>query len=181
MRLVAATALLLALIAAPATAAPIEAGAKRNCVYAAHYISKLNAFGDMVGHSYDCALVYNDAAPAWPDWENPWFVRHVDPDLNWAKWKAAAPGRTLIITQNLFPSEVNGSNWLDAGAAGAYLDHARALTRNLVAAGLGDSVIRLAHEANGTWYPYSIGNTPASNAKWVSFWRQTVQAMRSVP
>src|SRR4051812_1311075 len=131
MRLVAATALLLALIAAPATAAPveaggqghgrlaapplpqpepvrgtpgppaaapIEAGAKRNCVYAAHYISKLNAFGDIVGHSYDCALVYNDAAPAWPDWENPWFVRHVDPDLNWAKWKAAAPGRTLIIT-----------------------------------------------------------------------------------
>src|SRR5690349_8225872 len=116
MRLAALTALILALSAAPATAAPVEGNSKRNCVYAAHYISKMNALGAMVGHTYDCALVYNDASPDWAGWEMPWFVIHRNPDLNWANWKNA-PGtdRTLIITQNLFPSALNGTGWLDAG------------------------------------------------------------------
>src|SRR4051794_35913861 len=136
----------------------------------------------MVGRDIDCALVYNDASPDWAGWENPWFLHHPDPNLNWAHW-ATAPGtsRQLIITQNLFPSSENNADWRDAGARGDYASHAVALARNLVAAGLGDAVIRLGHEANGTWYPDSIGSTDSDFARWVAFWRQTVLAMRSVP
>src|SRR5207244_2984092 len=124
------------------------------------------------------------AAPDWPSWENPWFVVERNPDYNWAKWVAGAPAdspRQLIITNNLFPAQENNSDWLHLGAAGAYDEHARALARNLVAAGLGNSVIRLAHEANYTGYPYSVGGTDADFALWRQFWRRMVIAMRSVP
>jgi hypothetical protein len=136
----------------------------------------------MVGRNFDCAMVYNNASPDWAGWENPWFLTGADANYNWASW-AQAPGthRRLVITNNLFPSALNNSDWLHAGAAGAYEEHAKALARNLVAAGLGNSVIRLAHEANDSAYPYSIGSTDAELQLWVQFWRRTAIAMRSVP
>jgi hypothetical protein len=155
---------------------------KTTCVYSAHKVSTLNEFSAMVGRNIDCALVYNDASPDWAGWENPWFLHHGDPNYNWKNW-AKAPGtdRHLIITQNLFPSSENNLDWRNMGAAGDYEEHARTLARNLVAAGLGDSVIRLGHEANGTWYPDSIGSSEGDYRLWVRFWRNTVFAMRSVP
>jgi hypothetical protein len=172
--------------AALACVAPAAAHAddlsKRSCVYTAHKIDKLNAFGQMVGRDMDCALVFNDASPDWAGWENPWFLHHPDPNLNWAHW-ATAPGtsRQLIITQNLFPSALNSTDWRHAGARGDYTSHAVNLAKNLVTSGLGNAVIRLGHEANGTWYPDSIGSTDADFALWVQFWRNTVLAMKSVP
>jgi glycosyl hydrolase family 26 len=155
---------------------------KTVCAYAFHHIGIFKRFQRMVGRTIDCALVYNDASPGWAGWENPWLTHHPDPDLNWGKWATAAgTTRTLIITQNLFPASVNGSNWRSAGARGAYAGHARALARNLVAAGLGSAVIRLGHEANGDWYPDSIGSTRRDFSLWRKFWRRTVLAMRSVP
>jgi hypothetical protein len=155
---------------------------KTVCAYAYHHISIFQHFERMVGRSIDCALVYNDASPGWAGWEDPWFTHHPDRDLNWAKWATAAgTNRQLIITQNLFPASVNHANWRPAGARGAYVRHARVLARNLVAAGLGSSVIRLGHEANGTWYPDSIGSTGRDFRLWRKFWRKTVIAMRSVP
>jgi beta-mannanase len=58
--------------------------------------------------------------------------------------------------------------------------YARRLARRLVAAGLGNSVIRLAHEANDSGAPYWIGSTPHQWQLWRAFWRKTVIAMRSV-
>ncbi len=165
----------------PAPAARQGVG-KLACAYTAHSISGLVALGDLVGRRFACALVYNDSAPDWSSWENPWFLRTGIADNRWGAW-ATAPGtgRQLVITQNLFPASLDDGDWRTAGAAGQYEDHARALAANLVAAGLGNSIIRLAHEANGTWYPDSIGDTPRAAALWVQFWRHTVIAMRSVP
>jgi Glycosyl hydrolase family 26 len=42
-------------------------------------------------------------------------------------------------------------------------------------------VIRLSHEANGTWNPDNVGNSPADYALWREFWRKTALAMKSVP
>jgi beta-mannanase len=81
----------------------------------------------------------------------------------------------------LFPSSLDRSDWLTAGASGAYVGYARELAKNLVAAGLGASVIRLAHEANDPSSPYWIGSTPRDWRLWDEFWRKTVLAMRSVP
>jgi hypothetical protein len=154
---------------------------KRVCVYTQHSVSTLQSFDAMVGRDIDCVLVYNDASPDWTGWEKPWFIGHPNPDLNWAKWVAAGAGRQLIVTQNLFPSSVDGTDWRTAGARGDYESHAVALAQNLVAAGLGNSIIRLAHEANGDWYPDSVGSSTSDYQAWVQFWRNTVLAMKSVP
>jgi Glycosyl hydrolase family 26 len=157
-------------------------GSKTDCIYSANSISVLQSFERLVSRRFDCALVFNNASPDWASWERPWFLTQQDPTHSWGSW-ATAPGtqRQLIITNNLFPSDVDGSDWLAAGAAGAYDGHARALARNLVAAGLGNSVIRLAPEANDSSYPYSIQDSAADLDQWRQFWRQTVLAMRSVP
>src|SRR3954453_12962900 len=168
---------LLSLALAPAAAA---SDSKQTCVYVGP-IAPLAAFDALVGGPPDCAMVYNDGSPDWAGWEDPWFTHHPDPNLNWVKWQQAAPGRRLIITQNLFPSQLNNTDWRTAGAAGAYTDHAVKLAQRLVAVGQGNAVIRLAHEANGTWYADSIGNTDQEMDQWRQFWRQMVIAMRSVP
>lgn len=158
------------------------ADSKRVCVYSAHSIAILQQFDSLVGRNVACVMVYNDTSPDWSNWEQPWFLRHTYDDNNWRAW-ATAPGtdRQLVISQNLFPASENNSDWRDAGARGDYEQHAVALARNLVAAGLGNSIIRLAHEANGDWYPDSIGNTQSDFDRWRQFWRNTVIAMRSVP
>jgi hypothetical protein len=157
-----------------------RAGERTACVYSGN-VSTLRAFGRLVHRDMSCSLVFNDAAPDWRAWENPWFLHHVDPNLNWARWLKGAGGRRLVVTQNLFPSSVNRSDWRDAGARGAYAGHARRLAQNLVRSGAGDAVIRLAHEGNGTWYPDNVGATPRDFARWRMFWRRTARAMAAVP
>jgi len=178
----AALSLALGCSAARADAALIGGNSKTPCVYSAHSIATLNAFSEMVGRQIDCAMVYNNSSTTWQQWETPWFINYYDPDNDWSQW-ATAPGtnRQLVITQNLIPSDIEGTEWLDAGAAGDYTAYARTLAQNLVNAGLGDSIIRLSPEANGTWNSDSLGTTPAQWALWDQFWRQTVLAMRSVP
>jgi hypothetical protein len=161
---------------------PIGRDSKTDCVYAADDIRALETFERKVKRDYNCALVYNNASPTWAGWEDPWFVTDRDPRFEWARW-ATEPGtsRQLIITNNLFPGQLDHADWLAAGASGAYEEHARTLARNLVAAGLGDSVIRLADEANATSEPDAIRTDRASQKLWVEFWRRTALAMRSVP
>jgi hypothetical protein len=165
-----------------ARSAAVAGDTKRSCVYANHSIKGLTDFGSMVGRNIDCALVYT-GSPDWAGWEDPWFLHTPDPDLNWASWVRAGTTtrRQLIISQPLIPSDLKGTNWRTAGAAGAYVSHAKAFAAKLVAAGVGDAIIRLSWEANGDWNLDSIGNSDTDFARWRAFWRQTVIAMRSVP
>lgn len=175
--------LLLAAGAGGARAATATGAARTTCAYSDESIAELGAFGRMVGRRMNCAMVYNDAVTTWQQWEHPWFVDYLNqPDHDWSRWVAAAPARRrLIITQDLVPESRWHRDWLRRGAAGAFAAHARALARDLVGAGLGDSVIRLAPEANGTWFADSYGTTPAQWRRWDRFWDRTVTAMRSVP
>jgi hypothetical protein len=154
---------------------------KADCASVGPSVSALSSFERLVGRGFDCAVVFNNASPDWSGWVSPWFLSDADP-YNWGRW-VRAPGvhRQLIISQSLFPSDLNGSDWLHAGAGGAYVQYARTLARNLVAAGLGNSAIRLAHEANDVGAPYALGTTETDWALWRQFWRRTVIAMRSVP
>jgi hypothetical protein len=166
----------------PQAATAAGSDAKRVCVYTGHSIATLQQFDSLVGRDVDCVMVFSNSSTTWSDWENPWFLHASNPDSNWTAW-ATAPGtgRQLVISQNLFPSSENGSDWRTAGAAGDYEAHAQALARNLVAAGLGDAVIRLSPEANGDWNSDSVGDTQTEYDLWRQFWRNTVMAMRSVP
>jgi hypothetical protein len=73
------------------------------------------------------------------------------------------------------------ADWRARGAAGEYDAHADRLGRNLVAAGLGDSVIRLSHEANGTWTKDGLGDDPAAYDDWRTSWGRFARAMDAVP
>ena len=156
-----------------------RAAQTRTCVYSGDTLAGLRTFDALVGSRITCAVVFDTAAPNWSAWDRPWFTYNPIPDENWSHF-AATPGHRLVITVSMFPSSLNGADWRSAGAAGDYARYARALARNLVADGMGHAVIRLGHEANGTWFADNIGNTPAQWAQWREFWRKTVFAMRSV-
>ena len=114
-------------------------------------------------------------------WVHPWYLNNLN-DAAWSKW-ATAPGRQrqLVISQTLIPTALASRDWRGDGAAGRYVTYARELASNLVAAGLGHTVLRLAPEMNGTWNIDNVGNTDKQMSQWAEFWRRTVQAMRSVP
>jgi hypothetical protein len=164
--------------AAPAATSPTQ---PLFCPFSAHSIAELNQFGSLLGRTPNCALVFNDRAANWAQWVQPWYDVHIDPNLNWAKWRKAAPGRQLVVTQGLIPGNIVSGNWLAIGAAGGYQSYARTFASNLVMAGMGSVYIRLGHEANGTWYWDSVPNNAAGQAKWRIFFAKTVTAMRSVP
>jgi hypothetical protein len=155
-------------------------GAKTACIYPRQTISILDQLQQVVGRTYDCVIVYNDAAPDWNGWEQPWFTVQKDEDLNWANWVKAAAGRKLVIGQNMVPDGVP-ADWAARGAAGEYDAHARTLAENLVSAGLGDSIIRLGHEANGTWKNDKVGTTTKDQKAWRTYWARIAGVMKSVP
>lgn len=67
---------------------------------------------------------------------------------------------------------------LAAGASGAYDRYFDALAKHLVAAGMGNSILRLGWEFNAPSHPwYAAGQA----ANFVAYWRQIVRTMRSVP
>ena len=171
--------------ASTASPAGIINNQKRVCVYDDNSVSGLSSFASLVGRQrVDCASVY-DGSANWAGWVDPWFAGYQsNPDINFAQWVQNSPvtdRRQLIISQPLIPSGLAGTNWLAQGAAGDFTTYATQFAQNLIAAGEGDAVIRLSWEMNGTWNADSIGNTPTTDAEWVSFWRQTVFAMRAVP
>ena len=160
--------------------APVPTDTKTACIYSHHSITALQQFGRLVGRDFTCALVYNNASPDWQGWESPWFTHQTMADSNWAAWATAVPGRRLVVSQAMRPGQAP-SDWVYEGAAGAFDNHALALARNLVRAGLGSSIIRLGFEANGTGTVDSLGSTQKDWAKWRTYWARIASVMRSVP
>ena len=169
-----------------ATATSTEANQKRECVMNQTSISGLSTFASMVGRqTIDCAMVYN-APSTWAQWASPWFIQYQPPsDLAWGGWVQSSPAndhRELVISQPLIPSGASGDpNWRAEGAAGDFTSYATQFAQNLVAAGVGDAIIRLSWEMNGNWFDDNIGSTSTDYANWVAFWRNTVLAMKAVP
>ena len=142
------------------TPAFLSGDSKTNCVYPSASISDLDMLSTLTGATFNCVLVFNDAKPTWADWTNAWWVSPPSPDSNWLSWLGAQPGRRLIISQSMVPDDAP-SNWRVLGAQGAYDGYATQLATNLVAEGMGTSIIRLGWEANDTSDPYNaLGSDP---------------------
>lgn len=159
---------------------PPPLGSKTVCVYTGS-ISSLTALSELAGTPINCTVAYNDANPTWNQWVDPWFT-HPRPsaDTDWSSWIKADPAvRRVVVTQEMIPDNVP-ANWRVLGAHGTYDHYARELAANLVAAGLGNAIIRLGHEMNGTWYHDSVGDNPAQYRDWAEYWARIVRAMRSV-
>jgi hypothetical protein len=157
---------------------PRSLNAKTTCVYAGNTTAALTGFAGLTGQPVNCVLLYNDSNTTWAEWAKPWFTNS---SADWRGWIQADPSvRRVVLSQEMVPDNVP-PNWRELGAAGAYDRYARQLAANLVAAGMGNSVIRLGHEMNGTWYHDALGNDPAQYGDWTAYWARLVRAMRSVP
>jgi hypothetical protein len=157
---------------------------KRVCAYtSSNSVSGLQSFASLAGrNAIDCAMVYGGTAD-WASWDNPWFVNLANADQNWGRWVQNSPlndHRQLIVNIPLIPNTATSEDWRSIGAAGGYEQYATTLAQNLVSHGVGDSVIVLGAEANGSWESDYVGSTPQQMAQWVQFWRNTVLAMRAV-
>jgi len=75
----------------------------------------------------------------------------------------------------------NDGSTIDKCASGTYNSHFVTLGTRLVSRGLQDTVIRLAWEMNGSWFPGGFtGTTQTSWDTWKSCWIQIVTTMRGV-
>lgn len=103
---------------------------------------------------------------------------------DWARWRRAKPGRTLVLN---VPMLDRNEAWspdplvarkLREGARGDYDEHFRALAGRLVSLGVPDTVLVLGWEMNGTTYAHRCGPDPKA---WKRYWNRIVTAMRTVP
>jgi len=88
-------------------------------------------------------------------------------------WTPILGGRTLMLG---VPACCLGTTWHDE-AAGANDAHWTALATTLVKGGLGQCVLRIAREFNGSWYPWQV--TPANASAYQSGFARIVQTMRA--
>ncbi len=145
--------------------------------------AKVNAFAAWIHRPGIWAEDFMDDS-SWGSIANPnWQT------VPWGKWAKARPGRRLILSVTLLPGPWNGSGpmagtiavkkpvSLKDGAAGAYNNYFKSLAENLVAHGLGNSILRLGWEFNGGWYAWRAGGSPRAFA---AYWRQIVKTMRAV-
>lgn len=139
-----------------------------------------SAFEALTNSTVSCTIIYGSDL-AWSDWVNPWFgSTYYGFDL----WVAQDPTRRVVAAISLVPNSIGTPSdplpWEQACDAGTYNNHAIALARNLVADGLGNSIIRLGWEMNGTWMQDSMGTTAQEENDWARCYVNEVKSMRRV-
>ncbi len=134
-------------------------------------VAATNSFSTWLGAPTPYATDFLDYTKTWNDVANPMWL--VDP---WSTWVKAVPGRRLVLGVPLLINANKGQ--LAQGASGAFDSSFRTLAQNMVARGLGTSVIRLGWEMNNISFPWYAGTDPAS---YKSFYARAVGVMRSVP
>jgi hypothetical protein len=173
---------------------------KADCLYSGNKVSTLALFGQEIGYHYQCAMTFSNANPDWASWETPWFMTASNPpgeQYNWQDWKncanpgdRCAPGerRQLIITTQLWPTSEDGNGALGQCAQGHYNEYAVKLAQNLIAAGLGDSIIRIQPEGNDTADTEDLPSdgpdgwpTTQEEQEWARCWADEAAAMKLVP
>jgi hypothetical protein len=129
--------------------------------------SGIAQFGSTTGTHPALATDYLDSVDGWSN---------MDGAGGMSGW--AGSGDRLVLGVPIIPGSSGGT--LAQGATGAYNQYFATLAQNLVSQGVGNAILRLGWEFNGTWYPWSVAsNTDAQN--FAAFWRQIVTTMRSVP
>jgi hypothetical protein len=92
---------------------------------------------------------------------------------------SAAPDITPLLGVPMWPT-TGGPYSLAQAAEGAYNKYFVTLAQNLIAGGLSHAILRLAWEADGTWYRWSIGSEQQAQ-QYAEAWRQIVGSILQVP
>ncbi len=124
----------------------------------------IQRLGSQLGRQPTYAMEFTDGS-SWETISDPW----------WQLQQWSGTSYRMIWGASILPS--SGAS-LAIGATGAYDHYFVTLAQNMVAAGQGDAIIRLAWEFNGDWFPWAAaGQAPA----FIAYWQHIVTAMRSVP
>jgi hypothetical protein len=139
-------------------------------------LTRLNDYETFIGRQVDYVLTFMPSSPTWAQYEagNLQGVTNGPGGANNASdWAPLLGSRRMMIAT---PACVQGTTWAQE-AAGVNDAHHRALATNLVAAGLGNSLIRLAREMNAG-YPWAVTPSNASDHK--AGWIHIVNVFKSV-
>jgi len=128
-------------------------------------------FGQWLGYNLSWAMDFFDGR----DWNyiaNPtWFLQQWNCQAN----QTTCSGFNMVWAVPILP---NTSYTFAEGATGAYNIYFQQLAQILVSYGQGSSIIRLAWEFNGNWFPWSVNSSNVNS--FISYWQQIVDTMRSV-
>jgi len=151
---------------------------KTDCIYAA-LGTALSDAETATGVTFNCISAYATGTSSWTAWEQPWVGA---PSSGYAAWLGTDPGqRTLVLALDLVPSnEDANADWRGQCAQGQFASYATALGGYLVSAGLGDAVVRLAPEMDGSWVADNIGTTAGEWNNWAICFQKTAAAMKAV-
>jgi hypothetical protein len=173
----------------PSSSNPITAGdSKSNCIELNNpggvmSDSELTAITAVTNVTYNCVITFDNPMPAWTDWENPWPFR-ITSD-GWDAWVAENSSHQVVLGQDLIPDAISDNDdpltWEQPCDAGDYDSYATQLGENLVADGVGNTVIRLGIEANGGWEVDYVGQTTQEQNDWAQCYDNEVTALRAVP
>jgi hypothetical protein len=104
-----------------------------------------------------------------------------DGNLNWLTGAWQSSGFTLSLGVPMIPTNGQGmpEGTLAQGANGSYNAYFVSLAKSLVAAGEGNSYLRLGWEFDGDWFSWQA-LTPAAETSYAMYFQQIVTAMRTV-
>jgi len=142
--------------------------------------SAITKFDALTDTSVSCVSAYLNGAPTWNTWEHPWIT---EAQYGYTSWVAEAPlDRQLVLQVDLIPTDLkntkNPVKWERSCAAGDFDSHATQLGSSLVAAGLQNSVLRLAAEMNGPWEVDYVGKTSLERQLWLGCFKNEVKSLR---
>jgi beta-mannanase len=141
----------------------------------------VSSFDNVTGTTVTCLGAYG-SDQTWSDWTDPWLTGPAG--AGYTSWVAQDPQvRQMVLGISLIPASIQDSSdpsgWEQSCAAGNFDNYAAELGTNLVAAGLQNSVIRLAWEMNGPWEGDFVGSTTQDQSLWVTCFDNEVTALRS--
>ncbi len=145
--------------------------------------SAITSFDSITDTTVTCISSYLNGAPNWKAWVDPWIT---DSKYGYTTWVDQEPEtRQLVLQVNLIPDSLenlkNPEKWELACADGHFNNYALELGNSLVAAGLGNSVIRLGAEMNGIWEADFIGKKLAEQELWAKCFANEVTGLRQAP
>lgn len=171
--------------------APIAAGPSRSECLEPNFTDSglvslqfaITKFDQTTDSSVTCVSTYLNSSEDWTEWVHPWVV---ESQYGYTSWVAEDPlVRQLVLAVNLVPLGLdnlkNPLHWERSCAGGKFDSYATQLGKNLVAAGLGNSVIRLGAEMNGIWEGDFIGTTKHEQNLWAECFANEVTGLRQAP
>jgi len=148
----------------------------------AYVQSLVTSFESVTNTTVTCLSTYLMGTTTWSQWIHPWVLSS---QPGYAPWVAQNPqNRQLVLAMNLIPDKLanvkNPLRWEESCAKGAFNSYAKQLGRNLVAAGLANSVLRLGPEMNGVWESDFIGTAQNEQRLWAKCFANEATSFRQV-